>query len=96
MQHAEILEAVRRLIRRSFAELGGEPDAEMSETILIRHDHYCGRRFCASGLQAVWFIEEDEIKLYSPEGDVVRMGSAREAVQHSATSEAGTWERHAA
>lgn len=81
MEHAEILDAVRRWIRRSFADLGAGPDAEIRETILIRDDHYCGRRFHSDGVQAVWFIEEDEIKLYTGDGTVVRVTSVRDAVR---------------
>jgi hypothetical protein len=96
MQHAEVLDAVRRLIRHSFAELGAPADAEVSETILIRHDHYCGRRFRMDTLQAIWFIEEDEIKVYAPSGEVVRVTSARDALQHPSQREPAVPVRHAA
>jgi hypothetical protein len=97
MQHADVLEAVRRLVRRSFAELGAGPDVQISETILVRHNHYCGRRFRGSGLHAVWFIEEDEIKLYARDGEMVRVTSAREALQDAPVEAvAPAWQRRAA
>jgi hypothetical protein len=34
------------------------------ETILIRDGYYCGRRFHTDQHRAVWFIEEDELKIY--------------------------------
>ena len=82
MQHADALEAVRRLVRRTFAELGADAEDEFQETILIRHDQYCGRRFQAGDLQAIWFIEEDELKLYSADGTVLRVTSAVDASCH--------------
>lgn len=35
------------------------------ESILIRDEHYCGRRFSTSTHRAVWFIEEDQVKIYT-------------------------------
>lgn len=97
MQHADVLEAVRRLVRRSFAELGARLDVQICETILVRHSHYCGRRFRGSGLHAVWFIEEDEIKLYAQDGEMVRVTSTREALQDTPVETvAPAWKSRAA
>ena len=57
---------------------------EISESLVIRHESYCGRRFRADGFQAVWFIEEDQIKIYDRAGNVVRVTSATAALQPSA------------
>ncbi len=73
MPHTRTLGAIRELVRASFAELGAEQGLQLSEHILIRDDLYCGRRFRCNELQAVWFIEEDEIKVYGPDGAVVRV-----------------------
>ncbi len=35
-----------------------------SESIVIRDGFYCGRRFSATSHHAVWFVEEDELKIY--------------------------------
>ena len=84
MEHARILHSVRRLVRRGLAELGADPHQELSERILLREDHYCGRRFCCGALQAVWFIEEDEIKFYGPSGAVMRVSAASETAEPEA------------
>jgi hypothetical protein len=81
MQHAEVLEAVRRLVRRTFVELGVGTGCPMSEHILVRDDFYCGRQFHADGLQAIWFIEEDELKIHARDGSVARVISASEALR---------------
>ncbi len=43
----------------------------MNETILIRDGHYCGRRFQAEHGHAVWFLEENLIKVYLSDGQVI-------------------------
>ncbi len=40
----------------------------VSESILVRDGFYCGRRFNLSDHRAVWFLEEDELKIYSADG----------------------------
>ena len=83
MPHAEILQSVRVAIRQTFAEFGVSSEAGISESILIRHDYYCGRRFEASGVQAIWFIEENELKFYAQDGAVLRVCTASDAVRES-------------
>ncbi|MEX2173483.1 MAG: hypothetical protein WD872_03920 [Pirellulaceae bacterium] len=73
MHHAHLIEAVRRLVTASFVELG-EPHAEqLRETILIRGGAYCGRRFEADTATAIWFLEENQVKLYRADGSVARV-----------------------
>ena len=79
MQHLQLLEAVRNLVRRNFAELGMVEELEIAEHILLRDDIYCGRKFQAGRLQAIWFIEEDEIKFYATDGTVARVMSSSDA-----------------
>jgi hypothetical protein len=43
---------------------------------------YCGRRFQADGLQAIWFIEEDQLKIYAKDGSVARVLSSAEVLRH--------------
>lgn len=85
MQHAEVLEAIRQLTRSAFAQLGAQSPIEISEHILIRGETYCGRRFQCGELEAIWFVEEDEIKIYGANGAVVRVMSATDAL-HCAPS----------
>ena len=81
MQHAEALEAVRHVVRGAFVELGAEVGSALSEHILVRDDAYCGRRFVVDGLQAIWFVEEDQIKVHAQDGSVARVMSVEEAVR---------------
>ena len=64
------LEQIRRLVRDSFQQLGAKVDLDPRETVLIQDGYYCGRRFDCDGLRAVWFAEENELKLYDHDGNV--------------------------
>lgn len=81
MHHAEALEAVRNAVRRHFLEQGAEVGFQLNEHILLRHDVYCGRRFFAGGLQAIWFVEEDQLKLHARDGTVANVISSAEAAR---------------
>jgi hypothetical protein len=78
MQHSQTLTAIRQIVRDIFAELGQAADCQATEHILLRDDVYCGRRFQADGLQAIWFIEENEVKIYAKDGSVARVLSPSE------------------
>ena len=54
---------------------------------LVRNDAYCGRRFSADGLQATWFVEEDQIKVHAQDGSVARVMSVEEAVRLASAAE---------
>ncbi|GAA4466240.1 hypothetical protein [Novipirellula rosea] len=45
-----------------------EPAKVLSESLLIRDGFFCGRCFRTEAFRAVWFIEEDELKIYSNSG----------------------------
>lgn len=45
------------------------------ESILIRNDFYCGRQFHSTDHHAIWFIEEDELKIYDADREVVAVFS---------------------
>lgn len=83
MQHAELLEAIRQLARHAFSHLGAQLPIEISENILIRNEMYCGRRFRCGELHAIWFVEEDEIKIYGENGALERVMSASEALRNT-------------
>lgn len=73
MTHLDLVERVRQMVRTTMAELTHEPTEPLQETILIRDGFYCGRRFQSEQMQAIWFIEEDELKYYAVDGGVVRV-----------------------
>jgi hypothetical protein len=73
MPHTNTLEGIRQTIRGAFTELGASKGLQISEHILIRNDLYCGRRFRCGDFEAVWFIEENQIKIRGSDGTVVRV-----------------------
>jgi hypothetical protein len=64
-------EIVRRKVRQALTQLGVPPDAELTEAVLIQGGIYCGRRFESAGYRAVWFADENEIKVLGPNGAVI-------------------------
>lgn len=61
-------ETIRTRVRSIFETCGAAGDDEMCESLLIRDGFFCGRRFEMDGLCAVWFVEEDELKVYDRDG----------------------------
>jgi hypothetical protein len=78
MTNSQRLATVRNRLTRWLAEQQeGDADTQgdgrnpiLTESILIRDEFYCGRRFQAASHQAVWFIEEDELKIYRNDGEL--------------------------
>jgi hypothetical protein len=87
MQHAEALEAVRHAVRNTFIQLGVADGFQLNEHILLRSDIYCGRRFLAEGLQAIWFVEEDQVKIHARDGAVARVLTVEEAARWITTED---------
>lgn len=75
MGHAEQLSQVRDVVREKFLSLGALPDSEVTELVLIRDGQYCGRKFQTMGtsIQAIWFCEEDQLKIYRPDSGTVEV-----------------------
>ncbi len=67
--------SVRNNVRQTVEKYGGDPDS-ICESILIRDGFFCGRRFHADTLQVVWFVEEDELKIYDLDGSLQEVRSA--------------------
>jgi len=63
-------ERIRAEIRQQFHDFGAAEGAHAEETILINDGYYCGRRFRCDGFEAVWFIEENQIKFFDQDGTV--------------------------
>lgn len=73
MDHVEILAQIRSLVREKLSKFGDAADASAGEAMLIRDGYFCGRRFYQDGLQAVWFIEENQIKFYDRDGSILEV-----------------------
>lgn len=70
MSHNQLTNHVRQLVYESFREFGLSTETVPQETILVRGGIYCGRRFDAAGQHAVWFLEENQVKFYGPQGEL--------------------------
>jgi hypothetical protein len=64
---------IRQLVYDTLVELGADRKTTTNESLLIRNGTYCGHRYRHDDYQAVWFIEEDQIKFYSPPGRLVKL-----------------------
>jgi hypothetical protein len=73
MHQARLTQEVRDRVLEVFAQFGGEPDSELRETILISDGSYFGRRFDGPRGHAIWFVEEDQLKFYRPDGSMDRV-----------------------
>ena len=73
MHHAELTESVRRYLADAFEQLRLDGGDAPRESLLIRDGAYCGRRFEAPGGHALWFFEEDQIKVFGADGRVLRV-----------------------
>jgi hypothetical protein len=70
MHQAQRTERVRRIVCKAFIELGAAEPLDVRETILIRDGSYCGRRFEVDTACAIWFVEENQVKVYRDDGGV--------------------------
>ena len=52
------------------SEASADP-AILRESILIRGEFFCGRRFYTTNHNAVWFVEEDQLKIYRKDGELL-------------------------
>ena len=66
-------EQIRQFVKRTFDQLGVSHSTTVRETLLIRDGNYCGHRFAAEGFHAVWFAEEDQLKFYGSDGQLIQV-----------------------
>ena len=74
-------EKIRVAARAVLCELGAAREEKLRETMLIREGNYCGHRYRMDGFEAVWFIEEDELKFSDQSGTVAKKLVASEAIE---------------
>ena len=87
MRQFRLTDSVRQQVAEVFAEIGMPAACEVRETILIRDGGYCGRRFETEEASAIWFVEENQIKVYQADGSLVRVIQPMEP-SHSARAAA--------
>jgi hypothetical protein len=73
-------ERMRRAIEGELYAMGVPAPVEFNETLLIRNGMFCGRKYQANGHLIVWFIEEDQLKIFGPSGDLLNSTSATECM----------------
>ncbi len=61
-------ERTRQIIHDSLQHHGADQGIVARETLLIKAGNYCGHRIKQGDFHAVWFVEEDEVKIYGSEG----------------------------
>jgi hypothetical protein len=73
MTNSQRLSNVRNALNRWLESDAGQGDriTPGSESIVIRGGFYCGRRFNAQSHHALWFLEEDELKIFDSAGQLV-------------------------
>ena len=67
-------ERVRRFVSQALTQPGQADAGELRESILIRDGYYCGRRFESDAGAAIWFVEENQVKMYRADGSMTRRG----------------------
>jgi hypothetical protein len=65
--------SVRQFILRTIIEAGIARPAIQSEALLCRNGYIVGRLFNLDGARAVWFLDEERIKIYRNDGTVLEM-----------------------
>jgi hypothetical protein len=65
--------AVRQYVLRTIDEAGIASPAIHSEALLCRNGYIVGRQFNLDGARAVWFLDEERIKIYRTDGTVLEM-----------------------
>ena len=90
MQNSAPVERIRQAIAWQLGSLGVRDTSGLHETILIHNGLFCGRKFQCEEYEVVWFLEEDEIKFFSPCGDLLKSSNAISCIQelerHQTTS----------
>jgi len=74
------VEKTRRAIAWQLSRLGVRNPDSMHETILIHNGLFCGRKFHCEEYEVVWFLEEDEIKFFSPVGELLKLSTAVDCI----------------
>ena len=80
-----MLEKIRAAISAELLSLGVSDLSDLRETILIRDGLFCGRKFRCSGHSVVWFMEENQIKFFSPTGELLLASSPEQCLSREAS-----------
>ncbi|WP_153556251.1 hypothetical protein [Roseimaritima sediminicola] len=75
MTNSQRLAAVREHLRAWYDRQANAQPWEATESILVREGFYCGRTFRFADHRAVWFVEEEEVKIYAADGSLLEVFS---------------------
>lgn len=81
MENQAPVEKARQAIAWHLGSLGVNQPENMREALLIHNGLFCGRKFQCEEYEVLWFLEEDEIKFFSPVGDLLIATSAIECIR---------------
>lgn len=73
-------EQVRVMVREWFAQQGADPDAELTETMLMQGGFLHGRRFAKSDWTADWDIAACKLRFHSLGGRLIAEWDVAERV----------------
>lgn len=72
-------ESIRKRFRDWIAaQSSQELPGAILETILLSGGNYVGRRFSLLGFSLLWFIDQQQIKLFGPDGSLVQSETLEE------------------
>ena len=63
---------IRESVARAVGELGAGAPAGRGESILCRDGYIVGHQFNFDGVRAVWFVDEETIRIRNDQGEVLR------------------------
>ena len=91
MTNQQSLDAVRDYLRHWYATQHRSLDWEPVESLLVNDGFYCGRKFLFGPYKAVWFVEENQVKIFNPDGTVSAKQDVAELLSEKQTPETETW-----
>ncbi len=74
---------LRQTIVAAVADLGEKTD-ECKESVLIREGFFFGRQFRFEGVRAVWCAEDEVVRLYSDDAQLLRTLTVTDEMQRAA------------
>lgn len=71
MTNSQRLHLVRQTVTDWFASHSYPVPESIGESILVRDGFYCGRKFVVGDCRAVWFVEDEQVKLFDDENHLL-------------------------
>lgn len=87
MTPSQQLSRARNCVHAYCQEQFPEETIELHDSIFINKGFYRGRRFRCHQVSAVWFAEEDQLKIHAPDGTCVANWDASEMAKRATRPE---------